>query len=130
MRPFVIVDPGYESHCCRLVCSCMHSLPNRPALRCALALVGLVVAAGSMLGTNAMAQSADGYDLHWNALGAGGGMATGPGGFTLNGTLAQTGASAAATSIGTAGYALRGGFWAGAPSSNDVIFRNGFEIEQ
>lgn len=86
------------------------------------AVLALIVA---LTGGGASAQSGGGYDLHWN-LPAAGGAAMSGGGYTLTGSVGQHEANSAGTMTSASCYALRGGFWSGAQSS-DVIFRNGFE---
>lgn len=84
-------------------------------------VVALIVV---LAGSGASAQSAGGYDLHWN-LPAAGGAAMNGAGYTLTGSVGQHDAIPAAMTSASC-YALRGGFWPGA-QQNDVIFRNGFE---
>ena len=85
--------------------------------------IGLAILAINATGDGALAQSGNGYELHWDVPGGGGGPMSGAG-YTVDGTLGQ---HAVSTACGN-GYALRSGFWAGQPGTGtDVIFRDGFE---
>lgn len=87
-----------------------------------------VATAIAVSGSDAIAQAAGGYDLHWNAPAAGGGASCAMSGYMLNGTIAQSHAGPAGALNGANGYVMRGGFWPGVHSS-DVIFRSGFESQ-
>jgi hypothetical protein len=54
----------------------------------------------------AQAQSGDGFDLHWNVIGGGGGTSTGSG-FAVTGTIGQTAVSASSGDD----FSIAHGFW-------------------
>jgi hypothetical protein len=67
-----------------------------------------------------------GYDVRLNTQSGGGGEMGGAGAYSVAGTVGRPDPGAALT--GNNGYTLRGGFWAGAHASGDVIFNSGFEV--
>lgn len=56
-------------------------------------------------------QTGGGYDLQWSAIAGGGGTVAVAPPYSVGGTVGQLGVG----NLGGGGYALNGGFWAGAP---------------
>jgi hypothetical protein len=71
-----------------------------------LLILFVILLLGSILVGAAYAQTGNGFDLHWNVIGGGGGVMTGSG-FTITSTLGQTSVGSARGSRFEAG----GGFW-------------------
>jgi hypothetical protein len=76
----------------------------------------LVPPALALVVATARAQTGGGYDLSWNTLQPGGGIASSGGGFDVSGAL---GPAAAAHVLG-GGFDLQGGFWQRLPGATGV----------
>ena len=76
----------------------------------------LILAALLLLGSGALAQGGNGYDLSWWTADGGGQTFSTGSGYSLGGTIGQPDAGLLAGS----GYHLSGGFWGGATAVYDV----------
>jgi hypothetical protein len=73
--------------------------------------MSVFISATALVGSTALAQTGNGYDLNWNTLDGGGAMFSTGGGYELGGTIGQPDAGGPMTG---GGFEMTGGFWPGA----------------